>query len=188
MMKAWNRPMHCITKHAQEGERFTLSIHFIFHSFFHFRRPMSMANVQGNSGPVWESKIEKAVFRGMDSNVQRLNLIMTRRKMSELYDVGLSRTFYHPYDEEKYGPHNRISFFDFFKVSFLGRLTNLPRVTSFTEYRRSSMKPPSLWSPLLSEAPLSGKPLPSLSEMEVKWKLDRIAVLTHKVVCWFCKI
>ena len=89
--------------------------------------------MQGNSGPVWDNKIEKAVFRGMDSNIQRLNLIMTRRKMNDLYDVGLSRTFYHPYDEEKYGPHNRMSFFDFFKVSSLGRLKDLSRVTSLAK-------------------------------------------------------
>ena len=78
---------------------------------------MDMMSVQGNTGPKWKSKIEKAVFRGRDSRQERLDLVVMGRKKPELYDVALSNFFFFKYEEEKYGPKQRMSFFDFFKVS-----------------------------------------------------------------------
>ena len=79
---------------------------------------MDMMSVQGNTGPKWKSKIEKAVFRGRDSRQERLDLIVMGRKKPELYDVALSNFFFFKYEKEKYGPKHRMSFFDFFKVRY----------------------------------------------------------------------
>ena len=74
-------------------------------------------SVQGNTGPRWEKKIAKGFFRGRDSNQERLDLVMMGRKKTQLFDVALSNFFFFKYDEEKYGPKNSTSFFNFFKVS-----------------------------------------------------------------------
>ena len=77
-----------------------------------------MMSVQGNTGPKWKKKVNKAVFRGRDSRQERLDLVTMGRKKPEIYDVALSNFFFFPYDEKKYGPKNTMSFFDFFKVRF----------------------------------------------------------------------
>eukprot|EP00112_Aurelia_sp_Birch-Aquarium-sp1_P019495 Seg483.1 transcript_id=Seg483.1/GoldUCD/mRNA.D3Y31 product="KDEL motif-containing protein 2" protein_id=Seg483.1/GoldUCD/D3Y31 len=79
---------------------------------------MDMMSVQGNTGPKWKSKIGKAVFRGRDSRQERLDLVVMGRKKPELYDVALSNFFFFKYEEEKYGPKQRMSFFDFFKYKY----------------------------------------------------------------------
>ncbi len=78
-----------------------------------------MMTVQANTGPKWEDKINKAVFRGRDSRQERLDLVVMGRKKPDIYDVALSNFFFFKYEEEKYGPMNRMSFFDFFNVSIL---------------------------------------------------------------------
>ena len=74
-------------------------------------------SVQGNTGPRWKKKTEKALFRGRDSRQERLDLTVMGRAKPELFDVGLTNFFFFEHDEKKYGPKNQhISFFDFFKV------------------------------------------------------------------------
>eukprot|EP00493_Phyllostaurus_siculus_P023861 UN24198 len=73
---------------------------------FVFRVSLDMMTVQANTGPKWEDKINKAVFRGRDSRQERLDLVVMGRKKPEIYDVALSNSFF-KYEEEKYGPMNR---------------------------------------------------------------------------------
>ena len=77
-----------------------------------------MMSVQGNTGPAWKKKLNKAVFRGRDSRRERLDLIVMGRKKPDIYDVALSNFFFFDYDEKKYGPKGSMSFFNFFNVSF----------------------------------------------------------------------
>ncbi len=90
----------------------------VFYSIFvYFRVSLDMMSVQGNTGPKWEDKTGKALWRGRDSRQERLDLVVMGRKKPDLYDVALTNFFFFKYDEKKYGPKNSMSFFSFFNVS-----------------------------------------------------------------------
>ena len=79
-----------------------------------------MLSVQSNESPKWFDKINKAFWRGRDSREERLKLVEMARKNPELYDAALTNFFFFKHDESKYGPKvKHMSFFDFFKVSFM---------------------------------------------------------------------
>mgnify|MGYP000279566257 FL=1 len=87
--------------------------------FSDFRVSLDMLSVQSNTGPKWDDKISKALWRGRDSREERLNLVMLARKKPQLYDAALTNFFFFKYDESKYGPKaEHMSFFDFFKVLY----------------------------------------------------------------------
>lgn len=76
-----------------------------------------MLSVQANTGPKWENKTAKALFRGRDSRQERLDLVMLSKKHPDLIDAALTNMFFFKKDPEKYGEIvKHISFFDFFKV------------------------------------------------------------------------
>lgn len=79
---------------------------------------IDLLSVQGETGPKWSDKIPKALFRGRDSRKERLELVRLSQKddNSKLIDAGITAFFFFPKDEKLSAP--RISFFDFFKVSF----------------------------------------------------------------------
>ncbi|XP_015760423.1 PREDICTED: KDEL motif-containing protein 1-like [Acropora digitifera] len=83
------------------------------------RVSLDMLSVQSNTGPKWDDKISKALWRGRDSREERLNLVMLARKKPQLYDAALTNFFFFKYDESKYGPKAKhMSFFDFFKWKY----------------------------------------------------------------------
>lgn len=67
----------------------------------------------------WESKDEKAFFRGRDSRRERLDLIELARKYPDAINASITNFFFFRNEEHKYGPKvPHISFMDFFKVDF----------------------------------------------------------------------
>ena len=86
------------------------------------RQSLDIFSVQGNTGPKWNEKLNKAFWRGRDSRQERLDLVLISRKYPFLIDAGLTNMFFFRELEhmQKYGPLVKpVSFFDFFKVSFL---------------------------------------------------------------------
>ena len=78
-----------------------------------------MLSVQGNVEHAWESRIDKAFWRGRDSSRERLKLIEISREHSDLFNVSLTNFFFFRNEQEKYGPKtDYISFFKFFDVSY----------------------------------------------------------------------
>lgn len=74
-------------------------------------------SVQGNTGLLWENKIEQLFWRGRDSRRERLDLIDISRKHPELFNVSITNFFFFRDEMDKYGPaQNHVSFFNFFKV------------------------------------------------------------------------
>ncbi|KAJ8302974.1 hypothetical protein KUTeg_019370 [Tegillarca granosa] len=83
------------------------------------RVTLDIISVQGNTGPSWENKTEKAFWRGRDARQERLDLVIMSRKNPELIDAALTHMFFFPKDEKKYGELVKsISFFDFFKTGY----------------------------------------------------------------------
>ena len=79
-----------------------------------------MLSVQGNIDNKWESKINKAFWRGRDSNHERLKLIELSRQYPDLINASLTNFFFFKDKENVYGPsEKRISFFKFFDVSII---------------------------------------------------------------------
>ena len=71
----------------------------------------------GNSPGPWENKTEIGFWRGRDSRQERLDLVVMSRKDPDIVDAKMTRMFFFPHDQEKYGDLvSHISFFDFFKV------------------------------------------------------------------------
>lgn len=83
------------------------------------RVSLDILSVQGNTGPPWQNKTEKAFWRGRDSRQERLDLVMLSRRHPELIDAAMTHMFFFPKDTEKYGELVKtISFFDFFKYKY----------------------------------------------------------------------
>ncbi|XP_055919879.1 protein O-glucosyltransferase 2-like [Eupeodes corollae] len=82
------------------------------------RVSLDMLSVQRGSYP-WESKEEKAFWRGRDSRRERLDLLDLARKHPDLINASITNFFFFRDEEEKYGPTvAHISFMDFFKYKY----------------------------------------------------------------------
>lgn len=83
-----------------------------------FSISLDMLSVQGNTGPLWKDKIPKLFWRGRDSSRERLKLISIGRQHQTLINASLTNFFFFRDVETEYGPKvDRVSFFEFFKVS-----------------------------------------------------------------------
>ena len=81
------------------------------------RVSLDLMSVQANTGPAWENKTDKAIWRGRDSRQERLDLVVMSRKNPDLIDAKLTNMFFFKKDPDKYGELvKHISFFEFFKV------------------------------------------------------------------------
>ena len=82
------------------------------------RVTIDLLRVQGETGPRWQDKIAQALFRGRDSRRERLDLARLSKdpRYSPLIDAGITNFFFFPKDETLMS--DRVSFFDFFKVSY----------------------------------------------------------------------
>lgn len=79
---------------------------------------LDILSVQGNVKYPWEERIEKAFWRGRDSNQHRLDLVDISRKHPDLFNVSLTNFFFFRDKQEQYGPKSEhVSFFSFFDVS-----------------------------------------------------------------------
>uniref|UniRef100_T1ILJ2 Glycosyl transferase CAP10 domain-containing protein n=1 Tax=Strigamia maritima TaxID=126957 RepID=T1ILJ2_STRMM len=83
------------------------------------RVTLDMLSVQQNSGVPWKNKTEKAIWRGRDSRLERLQLITLSRQNSHLLDAAITDFFFFRDKISEYGPRvNHMSFFDFFKYKY----------------------------------------------------------------------
>ncbi|XP_037539292.1 protein O-glucosyltransferase 3 [Nematolebias whitei] len=77
-----------------------------------------LLSVQGNTGPPWANKTERAFFRGRDSREERLQLVSLSKKNPELLDAGITAWFFFRDREKDVGKAPLIGFFDFFKYKY----------------------------------------------------------------------
>ena len=107
---------HLHTPHTHTLHTHTTHTHTHTHSHT-YRVGLTTISVQKTRGDPWEDRLPKALFRGRDSNRERLDLVRLHRNETELFDVALTNWFFFEYNEELYGPKAKhISFHDFFKV------------------------------------------------------------------------
>ncbi|RVE71419.1 hypothetical protein OJAV_G00051630 [Oryzias javanicus] len=77
-----------------------------------------LLSVQGNTGPVWANKTERAFFRGRDSREERLQLALMSKRNPELLDAGITAWFFFRDREKHVGKSPLVGFFDFFKYKY----------------------------------------------------------------------
>ncbi|XP_073680845.1 protein O-glucosyltransferase 3 [Garra rufa] len=77
-----------------------------------------LLSVQGNTGPVWSDKMDKAFFRGRDSREERLRLVTMSKENPELLDAGITAYFFFRDREKDLGKAPLVGFFDFFKYKY----------------------------------------------------------------------
>ncbi|XP_025784707.1 KDEL motif-containing protein 2 [Puma concolor] len=77
-----------------------------------------LLSIQGNTGPSWINKTEKAFFRGRDSREERLQLVQMSKENPELLDAGITGYFFFQEKEKELGKAKLIGFFDFFKYKY----------------------------------------------------------------------
>ncbi|XP_039892032.1 protein O-glucosyltransferase 3 [Simochromis diagramma] len=77
-----------------------------------------LLSVQGNTGPPWVNKTERAFFRGRDSREERLQLVSLSKKNPELLDAGITAWFFFRDQEKHVGKASLVGFFDFFKYKY----------------------------------------------------------------------
>jgi hypothetical protein len=80
---------------------------------------LDMLSVQGKSEVAWSDRVERAFFRGRDSNQLRLDLIKIAAYNPELLDAGITNFFFFPEAKKQVGTTKQISQFDFFKVNYV---------------------------------------------------------------------
>lgn len=69
------------------------------------------------TGPFWENKTERALFRGRDSREERLHLVKLSKENPDLLDAGITGYFFFREKEKELGKVQLMGFFDFFKVA-----------------------------------------------------------------------
>jgi hypothetical protein len=80
---------------------------------------LDMLSVQGNVKDPWQDRIEKAFWRGRDSNQYRLDLVEISRKHPDLFNVSLTNFFFFRDKQDIYGPKTEhVSFFSFFDYKY----------------------------------------------------------------------
>ncbi|XP_006972381.2 protein O-glucosyltransferase 3 isoform X1 [Peromyscus maniculatus bairdii] len=77
-----------------------------------------LLSVQGNTGPSWINKTEKAFFRGRDSREERLQLVQLSKENPQLLDAGITGYFFFQEKEKELGKAKLMGFFDFFKFKY----------------------------------------------------------------------
>ncbi|KAM4553190.1 protein O-glucosyltransferase 3 [Fundulus diaphanus] len=77
-----------------------------------------LLSVQGNTGPPWANKTERAFFRGRDSREERLQLVSLSKNSPELLDAGITGWFFFRDREKQVGKAPLVGFFDFFKHKY----------------------------------------------------------------------
>uniref|UniRef100_A0A5F5Q2W0 Exophilin 5 n=4 Tax=Equus TaxID=9789 RepID=A0A5F5Q2W0_HORSE len=77
-----------------------------------------LLSIQGNTGPSWINKTEKAFFRGRDSREERLQLVQLAKENPQLLDAGITGYFFFQEKEKELGKAKLIGFFDFFKYKY----------------------------------------------------------------------
>ncbi|XP_054476209.1 protein O-glucosyltransferase 3 [Anoplopoma fimbria] len=77
-----------------------------------------LLSVQGNTGPPWINKTDRAFFRGRDSREERLHLVSLSKKSPELLDAGITGWFFFRDREKHVGKAPLVGFFDFFKYKY----------------------------------------------------------------------
>ncbi|KAM9768624.1 protein O-glucosyltransferase 3 isoform 1-T1 [Dama dama] len=77
-----------------------------------------LLSIQGNTGPSWINKTEKAFFRGRDSREERLQLVQLSKENPQLLDAGITGYFFFQEKEKELGKAKLIGFFDFFKYKY----------------------------------------------------------------------
>uniref|UniRef100_A0A8C6Z8V9 Protein O-glucosyltransferase 3 n=2 Tax=Nothoprocta perdicaria TaxID=30464 RepID=A0A8C6Z8V9_NOTPE len=77
-----------------------------------------LLSIQGNTGPSWENKTERALFRGRDSREERLHLVKLSKENPELLDAGITGYFFFREKEKELGKAQLMGFFDFFKYKY----------------------------------------------------------------------
>lgn len=77
-----------------------------------------LLSVQGNTGPSWINKTEKAFFRGRDSREERLQLVLLSKENPQLLDAGITGYFFFQEKEKELGKAKLMGFFDFFKYKY----------------------------------------------------------------------
>ncbi|XP_059576811.1 protein O-glucosyltransferase 3 isoform X6 [Alligator mississippiensis] len=77
-----------------------------------------LLSVQGNTGPCWKNKTERALFRGRDSREERLELVKLSKEHPELLDAGITGYFFFREKEKELGKAQLMGFFDFFKYKY----------------------------------------------------------------------
>ncbi|KAM9376119.1 protein O-glucosyltransferase 3 [Pholidichthys leucotaenia] len=77
-----------------------------------------LLSVQGNTGPLWANKTERAFFRGRDSREERLQLVSLSKENPELLDAGITGWFFFRDREKSFGKAPLVGFFDFFKYKY----------------------------------------------------------------------
>ncbi|XP_077938449.1 protein O-glucosyltransferase 3 [Gasterosteus aculeatus] len=77
-----------------------------------------LLSVQGNTGPPWTNKTDRAFFRGRDSREERLHLVSLSKASPELLDAGITGWFFFRDREKQVGKAPLVGFFDFFKYKY----------------------------------------------------------------------
>ncbi|MCI4387045.1 hypothetical protein PGIGA_G00069540 [Pangasianodon gigas] len=105
---------------SKDARDIILPTYDITHSTLETMRGVSsdLLSVQGNTGPVWANKTERAFFRGRDSREERLNLVSMSKKNPELLDAGITAFFFFREREKDLGKAPLVGFFDFFKYKY----------------------------------------------------------------------
>ncbi len=78
-----------------------------------------MFSIQSHRSPRFGEKLSRAFWRGRDSNLARLDLVLMSKQEPSLLDAALTNVFFfqEPEQMKKYGPVvNHVNFYDFFKV------------------------------------------------------------------------
>ncbi|KAK6632466.1 Protein O-glucosyltransferase 2 [Polyplax serrata] len=87
--------------------------------FLNLRVARDMLSVQGNTGANWNSKTNKAFWRGRDSSLERLKLVELSRKYPDIINASLTHFFFFRDKEKEYGPTvDSVPFFDFFQYKY----------------------------------------------------------------------
>ncbi|XP_034542195.1 protein O-glucosyltransferase 3 [Notolabrus celidotus] len=79
---------------------------------------IDLLSVQGNTGPPWINKTDRAFFRGRDSREERLFLASLSKENPELLDAGITGWFFFRDREKLIGKAPLVGFFDFFKFKY----------------------------------------------------------------------
>ncbi|KAM7002278.1 protein O-glucosyltransferase 3 [Tautogolabrus adspersus] len=79
---------------------------------------IDLLSVQGNTGPPWINKTDRAFFRGRDSREERLHLASLSKENPELLDAGITGWFFFRDREKHVGKAPLVGFFDFFKYKY----------------------------------------------------------------------
>ncbi|XP_012782423.2 protein O-glucosyltransferase 3 [Ochotona princeps] len=105
---------------SQDSRDVILPTYDITHSTLEAMRGVTndLLSLQGNTGPSWINKTEKAFFRGRDSREERLQLVQLSKENPQLLDAGITGYFFFQEKEKELGKAKLIGFFDFFKYKY----------------------------------------------------------------------